>query len=53
MKKYWVDFSGWGSVKAENEEEAKDKFWQWVSSLSDEFGFIVAEVDLEGVEEDS
>lgn len=52
MKKYWVDFSGWGSVKAENEEEAKDKFWRWVSSLSDEFGFTLAEMDLEEVEED-
>ena len=52
MKKYWVDFSGWGSVRAESKEEAEDKFWQWVNSLSDDCGFILAEMDKEGIEED-
>ena len=52
MKKYWVDFSGWGSVHAESTEEAEEKFWQWVKSLSDGCGFILAEIDKECVEED-
>lgn len=53
MKKYWIDFSGWGSVYAESKEEAEDKFWQWVNSLfSNDCDFILAELDKKGVEED-
>lgn len=52
MKKYSIDFFGWGGVYADSKEEAEEKFWQWVKSLSDGYGFILAEIDKECVDED-
>ena len=31
MKKYWVDFSGYLCVNAENEDEAERKFWRFIN----------------------
>lgn len=32
MKEFWIDFSGYLKVKAENEEEAERKFWDAVNN---------------------
>lgn len=52
MKEYWVDFSGWGSVRAESKEEAEGKFCEWVGSISDGFDFTLTEIGIEGIEAD-
>jgi hypothetical protein len=28
MKKFWIDFSGYVTVEAENDDEAERKFWR-------------------------
>lgn len=32
MKKFYVDFSGYCEIEAENEDEALDKFWDIVNA---------------------
>lgn len=34
MKDFWVDFSGYLKIKAEDEHDAEGKFWDWVNSIS-------------------
>lgn len=34
MKEYWVDFSGYLRVKADNEGDAEEKFWHLVSDFN-------------------
>ena len=31
MKDFWIDFSGSLRISAESEEEAKEKFWDYIS----------------------
>lgn len=41
MKEYYIDFSATVIIKAKNEEEARDKFWQeWLPD-----GLMYAEVN--------
>lgn len=35
MTKFWIDFSGWASVYANDEEEARLFFERWVDAVSD------------------
>lgn len=35
MTKFWIDFSGWASVYANDEEEARLFFERWVDAISD------------------
>lgn len=32
MKEYWLDFSGYMKVRAENETEAEQKFWDFINN---------------------
>lgn len=32
MKKFYVDFYGWVTIEAENEEQAEKKFWEEFTS---------------------
>lgn len=52
MKKFWVDFSGYGWVEAETEQEAEAKFWQFVETRANNNGILCDDVwDVEGIEE--
>lgn len=52
MKEYWVDFNGYGYVKAENEVEAEAKFWKFVNEVANNNGIILDDVwDCDGIEE--
>ena len=52
MKKFWVDFSGYGWVEAETEQEAEAKFWQFVETRANNSGILEDDVwDIEGIEE--
>lgn len=31
---FWVDFNGYLKIKAENQQEAENKFWSWVNSIT-------------------
>ncbi len=44
MKEFYIDFSSYVTIRAENELEAKRKFWEWASET-----LGMAEID--GVEE--
>ena len=35
MKEFWVDFSGYFKIKAENEIEAEKRFWDFVNANCD------------------
>lgn len=35
MKKFWIDFSGYLCVEAENEAEAEEKFWELIHNRMD------------------
>jgi len=51
-KKFWVDFTGYGYVEAENEDEAERKFWQFVHTCANDNGIIMDDVwDLDNIEE--
>ena len=50
MKKYWIDFSGYLCVKAENEDEAERLFWtKFVKDVNEPFYDDVWDID--GIEE--
>lgn len=49
MKEFYVDCSGWFKIKAENEEDAKEKFWSFIDKFEDEFDILIY-ADVEGVE---
>lgn len=50
MKEFYVDFSGYVKVRAENEEDAKRKFWKhFVNNCSEPFSNDVWDID--GIEE--
>ena len=50
MKKYWVDFSGYVCVEAENEAKAKRLFCNWFArELGEPFSDEVWDID--GIEE--
>lgn len=34
MKTFYIDFSGYFKIKAEDEHDAESKFWNWVSIVS-------------------
>jgi len=51
MGKYFVDFEGYVTINADSKEEAKEKFWAWISSddyEDDCYGdnrFVITEVE--------
>lgn len=48
MAKYFIDFSGYCSIEAKNEEEAQEKFWRGLQSPSkDAFDDVY---DIDGIE---
>lgn len=50
MKKYWIDFSGYLCVEAENEDEAERLFWsKFVKDVNEPFSDDVWDID--GIEE--
>lgn len=51
--KFWFEFEGYCSVEAENEEEAREKFWNNYrnKTLINEF-FEITEITLEEEEEE-
>lgn len=50
MKKYWIDFSGYLCVEAENEDEAERLFWaEFVKDVKEPFFDDVWDID--GIEE--
>ena len=53
MKKYWIGFYGWGNICAENEEEAQQKFWNFVSAIENDDEFNLTELSLDEIEEES
>lgn len=52
-KKYWVDFSGYCCVDAENEDEVEKKMWAAIDQAFD--GKIIYDDvwDIDGIEEDT
>ena len=54
MKEYWIDFSGYLKVEAENADEAERKFWNAVNTkcpFSARDGFSDDVLDLDSTEE--
>ena len=51
MKEFWVNFSGYCKVKAENESEAEVKFWEWYNQIQDCADTSDDVVDIDGIEE--
>lgn len=54
MKEFWIDFSGYLKVKAENADEAERKFWDAVNNncpFSIYQGFSDDVWDLDAIEE--
>ena len=50
MKKYWIDFSGYVCIEAENEDKAERFFYNWFArELGDPFSDEVWNID--GIEE--
>lgn len=47
---FWVDFSGYLKIKAENQQEAEDKFWDWVNSISASGDFSADVWDIDVIE---
>ena len=46
MKKYWIDFSGYLCVEAENEDEAERLFWaKFVKNVNEPFFDDVWDID--------
>lgn len=52
-KEFWVDFSGYVKIKAENEIEAEKKFWDFVNANCDtSFSDLSDDVwDIDAIEE--
>lgn len=51
MKEYWIDFSGYVKIEAENEKEAEYKFWHAKSPFRSVEGFSEDVWGLDGIEE--
>lgn len=53
MKEYWIDFSGYMKIKAENENEVQKKFWDFVNVNCDlSYTDCSDDVwDIDGIEE--
>jgi hypothetical protein len=51
MKKFYIDFSGYCTIKAENEEKAEQEMWEAIQKAFD--GEIVYDDvwDIDGIEE--
>lgn len=49
MKEFFIDFCSYVAIKAENELDARRKFWKWIEELQDKEILGIAEID--GVEE--
>lgn len=49
--KYWVDFSGYLKVEADNEEDAERKMWKWIHSHNLTGDFSDDVWDIDGIEE--
>ena len=48
MKTFWIDFSGYCKVEAENEEEAREVFWKNLPQNNEKVTSIVfGEIDVE------
>lgn len=51
-KKFWIDFSGYLCVDAENEGDAEKKFWNLIHSRMDlTYPFSDDVWDIDGIEE--
>lgn len=50
-KKFWIDFSGYLVINAEDEKDAQGKFWDWVNSISASKDFSDDVWDIEHVEQ--
>ena len=48
-KEFYIDFSGYCTIKAKNKEEAENKFWRGLQKPSKECYDDV--YDIEGIEE--
>ena len=49
MKEFYIDFTGYCCIRAENEEEAEEKFWKGLQPPSeDTFDDVY---DIEGISE--
>lgn len=53
MAKFWVDFSGYCKVDAENADEAEKKFWLWYNHIEPCFGVHDDVVDIDLIEENT
>lgn len=51
MKEYWIDFSGYVKVEAENADEAARKFYNANSPFRAREGFSDDTWEIEGIEE--
>lgn len=51
MKKYWIDFSGYACVEAENEEEAERKMWKAIHNAFDGKEMFDVVCNIDGIEE--
>jgi len=52
MKKYWIDFSGYLCVEAENETKAEQEFWRLIHSKMDlTYPFSDDDWGVDGIEE--
>ena len=51
MKEYWIDFSGYVKVEAENADEAERKFWNANSPFHVREGFSDDVWEIEAIEE--
>ena len=49
MKEFYIDFTSYTVIKAENREQEVAKFWEWIGELQDKN--IIGTVDLDGIEE--
>jgi len=48
MKEFYVDFTGWTVITAENEEEVADIFWK---NISDNISMPVNVEEVDNIEE--
>lgn len=51
MSKFWVDFSGYACVEAENTEDAEQKMWSAIHNAFDSKEIFDDVWDIDGIEE--
>lgn len=49
MNEFWIDFCGYLKVKADSEEEAREKFWNSIHNIVDKDDETTFEI--QGIEE--